>query len=60
MSKYIIHGEIERLCKQLGLPTPLNSVLLGTVNEMSHRRELPGKYSAKEMGLTFQAIRGRA
>lgn len=54
---YYLNGEIERLGSQLGLLTPLNSFLLRTVTEMSHLKEPPGKYSTKQIGLIFEAIR---
>jgi 2-dehydropantoate 2-reductase len=51
---HYLNGEIERLGIQLGLATPLNSFLLRTVTEMSQHKEMPGKFSAKQLGLIFE------
>ena len=54
---YYLNGEIERLASRLGVSTPLNSFLLRTVTEMSHRRELPGKFSTKQLEAIFQTLK---
>jgi len=52
-----LNGEIERLASRLGVSTPLNSFLLRTVTEMSHRKEPPGKYSTEQLKGIFEALR---
>ncbi len=44
-----LNGEIERLGRNLDIPTPSNSTLLKIVADMSSRRELPGKYTPREL-----------
>jgi hypothetical protein len=52
-----LNGEIERLGKQVGVPTPKNSTLLQLVNEMASQGEVPGKHSPAEMGRLFANAR---
>jgi len=48
-----LNGEIERLGRRLGIPTPRNSLILRLVNEMASKQEPPGKYSPVQIGSLF-------
>jgi ketopantoate reductase len=48
-----LNGEIERLGKRLGIPTPRNSLILRLVSEMARNQEPPGKYSPQQIKLLF-------
>jgi len=43
------NGEIVRLGRQYGVPTPYNSLLLELIKEMAAARELPGKYTVQQL-----------
>ncbi len=43
------NGEIVRLGRQHGVPTPYSSLLLGLISEMARARELPGKYTIHDL-----------
>jgi len=50
------NGEIERLGRQHGVPTPYNSLIIKVVTEMAEKREAPGKYTIAELrGMVNQA-----
>ena len=49
-----LNGEIERLGKEHGVRTPLNSLLLRLVSAMALNRERPGKYSPQEIKSLFE------
>jgi len=44
-----LNGDVVRLGRLLGLPTPHNEVLWKVAGEMARHREKPGKYSAEEL-----------
>jgi 2-dehydropantoate 2-reductase len=43
------YGEIIRLGREHGVPTPINQALFDLVEEMAEKRELPGKYTIDEV-----------
>jgi 2-dehydropantoate 2-reductase len=43
------NGEIVRLGRQHGVPTPLNDLLLSLITEMAAAREKPGKYTVADL-----------
>lgn len=43
------NGEIVRLGRAAGLPTPLNAFLLHACTDMASRREAPGRYSVAQL-----------
>ena len=43
------NGEIVRLGARHGIPTPINQLLLGLVEDMADKKELPGKYSIGDL-----------
>lgn len=43
------NGEIVRLGRQAGVPTPYSSLLLALITEMAAARERPGKYTVAEL-----------
>ena len=43
------NGEIMRLGRQHGVPTPYNGLLLGLITEMAVAREKPGKYAVTQL-----------
>jgi 2-dehydropantoate 2-reductase len=49
----LFNGEIVRLARERGIPAPLNDFLLVTLEEMTRRKEKPGKYSPAEMKVFF-------
>lgn len=53
-----LNGEIVRLGRLHGVPTPYNEVLQEVANSMAARREKPGKYSAQD--LEDQAVKRSA
>ncbi|HEX2185641.1 MAG TPA: 2-dehydropantoate 2-reductase N-terminal domain-containing protein [Chloroflexota bacterium] len=44
-----LNGEIVRLGRLHGIPTPYNEVLQEVANAMAARRELPGRYTAQDL-----------
>jgi len=44
-----LNGEIVRVAKQLGKQTPFNEVLLRIALEMAANKEVPGKYTPREL-----------
>jgi 2-dehydropantoate 2-reductase len=44
-----LNGEIVRLGRVHGVPTPYNAVLQEVANAMAARREMPGKLSAQDL-----------
>jgi 2-dehydropantoate 2-reductase len=48
-----LNGEIERLGRDLSIPTPRNSLILRLVREMSGNQEPPGKYSPQQIRSLF-------
>jgi 2-dehydropantoate 2-reductase len=50
----LFNGEIIRLGKQGGVPTPLNSLLLEMIEIMTRNKEAPGKYTPEEMKELFK------
>jgi 2-dehydropantoate 2-reductase len=44
-----LNGEIVRLGRQYGVPTPYNSLLLGLITEMAVTRALPGTYTVQQL-----------
>jgi 2-dehydropantoate 2-reductase len=44
-----LNGEIVRLGRQHGVPTPYNSLLLELIDAMAVARELPGKYTVQQL-----------
>lgn len=43
------NGEIVRLGRQHGIPTPLNTLLLELITEMARARERPGKFTIRDL-----------
>jgi 2-dehydropantoate 2-reductase len=52
-----LNGEIVRLGKNLGVPTPLNSALTNLIHLAVERKDPPGKYSCEEIRIWFQGGR---
>ena len=52
-----LNGEIVRLGKDLGVPTPLNSILTNLIHLAVEHKDPPGKYSPEEIRIWFQAGR---
>jgi 2-dehydropantoate 2-reductase len=52
-----LNGEIVRLGKNLGVPTPLNSILVNLIQLASEHKDPPGVYSAEQIRSLFQARR---
>ena len=50
-----LNGEIVRLGKNLGFPTPLNSVLVELIHLAVVHKDAPGKYSPEQIRSLFQA-----
>ena len=50
-----LNGEIVRLGKSLGFPTPLNSVLVKLIHLAVEHKDAPGKYSPEQIRRLFQA-----
>jgi 2-dehydropantoate 2-reductase len=44
-----LNGEIVRLGRQYGVPTPYNSLLLELITEMAVARALPGTYTVQQL-----------
>ena len=44
-----LNGEIVRLGKNLGVPTPLNSILVNLIHSAVEHKDPPGKYSPEEI-----------
>ena len=44
-----LNGEIVRLGRQHGVPTPYNSLLLDLITEMAVARALPGTYTVQQL-----------
>ncbi|MFH0914477.1 MAG: ketopantoate reductase family protein [Chloroflexota bacterium] len=44
-----LNGEIVRLGKKLGIPTPLNSLMVRVVKQMAEEKSAPGKYAVAEL-----------
>jgi len=55
-----LNGEIVRLGRLHGIPTPHNAVLQEVANAMAARREKPGKYSAQDLEELARARAARA
>lgn len=54
------NGEVVRLGRAVGVPTPLNEFLLRTCEEMAARREAPGRCSVADMLALAEEAAGRA
>jgi len=52
-----LNGEIVRLGKSLGVPTPLNLILVNLIHSAVQHKDLPGKYSPEEIRARFQTRR---
>lgn len=50
-----LNGEIVRLGKNLGFPTPLNSVLVKLIHLAVEQKDAPGKYNSERIRSLFQA-----
>ena len=50
-----LNGEIVRLGKNLGIPTPLNSILANLIQLAVEHKDPPGKYSPEQIHSLFQA-----
>jgi len=44
-----LNGEIVRLGEKLGIPTPLNSLMVRVVNRMAHEKLVPGAYNVADL-----------
>jgi 2-dehydropantoate 2-reductase len=44
-----LNGEIVRLGRQYGVPTPYNSLLLELITELAVARALPGTYTVQQL-----------
>jgi 2-dehydropantoate 2-reductase len=51
-----LNGEIERIGRRLGVPTPRNSLILQLVSEIARNREPPGKYSPQQIKSLFASF----
>jgi 2-dehydropantoate 2-reductase len=49
-----LNGEIVRLGRQYGVPTPYNSLLLELITEMAVARALPGTYTVQQLWTRLQ------
>jgi 2-dehydropantoate 2-reductase len=52
-----LNGEIVRLGKNLGVPTPLNSILANLIQLAVEHKDPPGEYSPEQIRSVFQARR---
>ena len=52
-----LNGEIVRLGNNLGVPTPLNSILVDLIHLAVEHKDLPGKYTTEEIRIWFHAGR---
>ena len=52
-----LNGEIVRLGKTLGVPTPLNVILVKLIHSAVEKNDPPGRYSAEEIRARFQTAR---
>jgi 2-dehydropantoate 2-reductase len=50
-----LNGEIVRLGESLGVPTPLNLILVNLIHSAVKHRDPPGKYSPQEIRIWFTA-----